>query len=88
MPDGVSFEHADALMQGLHNLSPRKLDVLLMACCNIKVKRLFLWLAERHTHAWFKYLTPEQYDLGSGKRVVAKEGRLAKHWQITVPKEM
>ena len=23
----------------------------------------------------------EQYDLGSGKRVVAKEGRLAKHWQ-------
>ena len=88
VPDGVSFEHADALMQGLHNLSPRKLDVLLMACCNIKVKRLFLWLAERHTHAWFRYLTPEQYDLGSGKRVVAKEGRLEKHWQITVPKEM
>ena len=55
MPKHVSFEHADALLQGLHNLSPRKLDTLLKGCLNVKVKRLFFWLAERNQQPWFKY---------------------------------
>jgi len=88
VPSAVSFEHADALMQGLTSLSPRKIDTLLRACCNIKVKRLFLWLAERNGHAWFKRLEPNAYDLGSGKRVLAQHGRLHPRWAITVPREM
>lgn len=87
-PKRVSFEHADALLQGLYNLSPRKLDALLKNCLNVKVKRLFLWLAERNQHSWFKYLTLKDYDLGTGKRVLAINGRLESKWQITVPKEM
>jgi hypothetical protein len=88
VPQHTSFEHADQIMQGLSNLSPRKLDVLLKACCSIKIKRLFLWLANRQQHAWFKYLTPEQYDLGTGKRLIAQNGKLEPTWQITIPKEM
>jgi hypothetical protein len=88
VPTTVSFEHADALMQGLSSLSPRKIDALLRACRNIKVKRLFLWLAERNGHAWFKRLAPDSYDLGSGKRVIAQQGRLHPRWSITVPREM
>ncbi len=88
VPNAISFEHADQLMQGLHNLSPRKLDALLKTCRSIKVKRLFLWLAERNQHAWFKHLTPELYKLGTGKRLIATGGRLEPTWQITVPKEM
>jgi hypothetical protein len=88
VPNTISFEYADQLMQGLHNLSPRKLDALLKTCCSIKAKRLFLWLAERHQHAWLKHLTPDQYALGTGKRLLAKGGRLEPTWQITVPKEM
>ncbi|MBP2167963.1 hypothetical protein J2125_001155 [Erwinia toletana] len=64
VPKTISFEHADELMQSLHNLSPRTLDVVLKACNRVKVKRLFLWLAERQNHAWFKRLIPEAYDLG------------------------
>lgn len=88
VPSAVSFEHTDALMQGLSSLSPRKIDALLRACGNIKVKRLFLWLAERNGHAWFKRLEPDAYDLGSGKRVIAQHGRLHPKWAITVPREM
>ncbi|MFN2360978.1 MAG: type IV toxin-antitoxin system AbiEi family antitoxin domain-containing protein [Marinobacter sp.] len=88
VPSAVSFEHADALMQGLSSLSPRKIDALLRACRNIKVKRLFLWLAERNRHVWFKRLEPDAYDLGSGKRVLAQHGRLHPRWFITVPREM
>ncbi|TDB48399.1 type IV toxin-antitoxin system AbiEi family antitoxin [Photorhabdus khanii] len=88
VPKAVSFEHAEQLMQGLYNLSPRKLDALLLICSSIKVKRLFLWLAEKHQHTWFKKLEPKKYNLGSGKRVIASEGRLDNTWFITVPKGM
>ncbi|WP_372927472.1 type IV toxin-antitoxin system AbiEi family antitoxin domain-containing protein [Marinobacter sp.] len=88
VPKTVSFEHADTLMQGLSQLSPRKVDALLRACRSIKVKRLFLWLAERNGHAWFKRLKPDEYDLGSGKRVLEQHGRLHSRWAITVPKAM
>ncbi len=88
VPTTVSFEHAAALMQGLSSLSPRKIDSLLRACRNIKIKRLFLWLAERQGHAWFKHLEPSEYDLGSGKRVIAESGKLNARWAITVPKGM
>lgn len=88
VPSTVSFEHADALMQGLHNLSPRKVNALLTVCRSVKAKRLFLWLAERHEHAWFKHLRPDEYDLGSGKRVIAENGKLDVQWAITVPGEM
>lgn len=88
VPDRVGFEHADELMQGLVNLSPRKLDVLLGACSNIKVKRLFFWLAARQNYSWFGKLNKDKYDLGSGKRVVAKGGKLDKDYLITVPRHM
>ena len=43
-------------MEGLGNLSPRRLHTLLVACRSVKVKRLFLWFAQRHKHAWLKKL--------------------------------
>ncbi|MGG8469879.1 type IV toxin-antitoxin system AbiEi family antitoxin domain-containing protein [Rahnella sp. PAMC25617] len=88
VPKAISFEHADQIMQGLSTLSPRKLELLLQASGSIKSKRLFLWLAQRHNHAWFKYLKPDLYELGSGKREIAKSGRLDTTWNITVPKDM
>ena len=85
VPDKVSFEHADALMQGLTSLSPRRLDMLLKACRHVKVKRLFFFLAARWGHDWLRRLDRADYDLGSGKRVVAKRGRLDNEYMITVP---
>jgi len=88
LPDAVTFEHADELMQGLVNLSPRKLDSLLKSCKSVKAKRLFFWLAKRQAYPWFSKLSVEDYDLGSGKRVVAKGGKLDTDYLITVPSHM
>ena len=88
LPDSVTFEHADELMQGLVNLSPRKLHKLLLACKSVKAKRLFFWLAQRHAYPWFSKLSVSDYDLGSGKRVVAKAGKLDARYLITVPSHM
>jgi hypothetical protein len=51
----------------------------------VKVKRLFLWFAERHHHAWLKSLDREGIDLGSGKRMIVRGGKLDTQYNITVP---
>lgn len=88
VPKTVSFEHADQLMQGLTSLSPRRLQSLLELCRNIKVRRLFLWLAERHKYPWLAKLDTKKIDLGSGKRLLAENGKLDPKFLITVPSEM
>ncbi len=85
LPEHESFEQVDALMNGLATLSPRRLQVLLEACQSIKVKRLFLFLAERHRHAWFKRLDVTRIDLGSGKRALVESGKYDSKYKITVP---
>lgn len=85
IPDRITFEHADELMQGMATLSPRVLQQILELCGNIKVRRLFFWFAERHNHPWLKRIDREKIDLGSGNRVIAKGGRLDKKYRITVP---
>lgn len=88
VPDNLSFEHADLLMEGLSTLSPTRLHTALTHCRSIKVKRLFFWFAQRHQHSWTKKLTIASYNLGAGKRVLAKPGKLDKTFQITVPEQM
>lgn len=85
VPHKISFEHADELMQGLNTLSPRSLQKLLELCGNIKVRRLFFWYAERHGHPWLSRIDSTKLDFGSGNRVIVKDGKLNKKYQITVP---
>ena len=54
----------------------------------VKVKRLFLFMAEKARHAWFEALDLDRIDLGSGKRVIAKGGVYNKKYQITIPAEL
>jgi len=87
LPDEMSFEHAEQLMQGLTQLSPKKLGLLLNSCRSVKVKRLFFWLADRFDYPWCGRLDVNDYDLGSGKRVIAKAGKLDSRYGITIPQE-
>jgi len=88
LPDHESFHQVDKLMEGLTNLSPRRLQKLLTDCRNVKVKRLFFFFADRHTHAWRRHLEKEEFDLGSGKRMLVKGGKLDPTYLITVPEDM
>ena len=85
VPKSETFHQADVLMEGLRNLSPRRLQGLLADCRNIKVKRLFLWCAERHNHAWLQKLDRSGIDLGKGKRMLVRGGKLDTKYNITVP---
>jgi hypothetical protein len=88
IPQRETFHQADMLMEGLRNLSPRRLHTLLVDCRSVKVKRLFLWFAERHNHAWLKELDRRDIDLGRGKRMLARGGKLDPKFNITVPENL
>jgi len=47
-----------------------------------------LGLAERQERAWLRRLDAGDFDLGRGKRVLARDGRLVRRYGITVPKSM
>lgn len=72
-------------MQGLVNLSARRLDALLKACKHVQVKRLFFFFADRYQYAWRKKLKVENYNLGAGKRRIVAGGKLDTTYNITVP---
>lgn len=76
------------LMEGLNNLRPKQVQELLEKCQSVKVKRLFIFIAEKIGHDWFQYLDLKKVDLGSGKRSIVKNGVYIPKYQITVPKEL
>jgi hypothetical protein len=78
-------EHTILLMEGLITLRPRLVQELLEQCTAIKVKRLFLSIAERVGHSWVECLDLTRVELGVGKRQVYKGGRLDPKYAITVP---
>lgn len=75
-------------MEMLSILPPKNVQRLLEECRSVKVKRLFLFMAEKARHAWFEALDLDKVDLGSGKRVIAKGGVYDKKYQITIPAEL
>jgi len=88
VPRHETFHQADVLMEGLSNLSPRRLHQLLAGCHSVKVKRLFFWFAERHSHPWLKRLERSGIDFGRGKRMLVRGGKLHAKYNITVPENL
>ena len=76
------------LLEGLNNLMPERLQTLLERCTSIKVKRLFLFMAEKINHTWFSYIDTSKVNLGKGKRALAESGTYNSKYAITVPKEL
>ncbi|MBP6585827.1 MAG: type IV toxin-antitoxin system AbiEi family antitoxin [Flavobacterium sp.] len=85
VPQKITFEHADQLMQGLTTLSPRNLQKTLEGCQNVKVKRLFFWFADRQNYVWLGKINRESITLGAGNRMLIKGGKLDPKYKITVP---
>jgi len=83
-----TFHQVDMIFESLLNLSPRRLQKLLSTCRSVKVKRLFLWFANRRQLAWFKRLDTDAVNLGSGKRMLVRGGRYDPTYKITVPEDM
>lgn len=86
VPQEESFEEASLLMGGLNTLRPQLVQTLLEQCRSIKVKRLFLYLAEKQNLPSVKKINTSRINLGKGKRSLVKGGRFDSKYQISVPK--
>ena len=88
VPADESVHQAHVMLQGMVNIRPARMSLLLRHCGSIKVKRLFLALAERRHHAWFDHLDLRDVGLGKGKRALHAGGKLDPKYQITLPADL
>lgn len=88
MKTNEEFLDSYQIMLGLNNLRPEVVSTLLKSSNSIKVNRVFLYLADKAGHSWFKKLELGGVIMGNGKRSIAKEGIFNSTYSITVPKEI
>ena len=87
-PNQFSLNEAYELMDGLTTIRPMQVQELLENCKSIKVKRLFLFFAEKAGHSWFKYIDLKKIDLGSGNRSLVRDGVFVSKYKLVVPEEL
>ena len=87
-PNQFPLIEAYELMEGLVTLRPAQIQTLLEQCKSVKVKRLFLYFAEKAAHSWFKYIDTQSVDLGSGVRSLLNKGAFVSKYQLVLPKEL
>ena len=85
VPGKISFEEALLIMENLVSLRPDMVQRLLAMCRSIKVKRLFMYTAEKQGHSWVSDLDLSKIDLGKGKRMIVPNGKYDRKYLITVP---
>lgn len=85
VPHDFNYQHASELIDNARLVDSVVMQSLLENCRSIKVKRLFLYLAEKHQLPCFKKLNINVIDLGEGKRKIADGGTYIKKYQISVP---
>ena len=85
VPQEESYEEAKLLMEGLSTLRPELVQALLKNCRSVKVKRLFMHLAEACNLPWVKKVDTKKVNFGKGKRVVVAGGHFDSKYNISVP---
>lgn len=76
------------IMEQLTTLRADIVQQLLETTDNIKIKRLFLYMAQKAGHEWFDRLDKNKLELGSGKQQLAENGIYVPEYKITIPKEL
>lgn len=76
------------IMEQLTTLRAEVVQQLLENTTNIKIKRLFLYMAQKAGHDWFDRLDRTKIDLGTGKQSLVENGVYLSQYLITIPKEL
>ena len=87
-PKYYSYMDLFYIMEQLTTLRPQVLQLILENTSNIKVKRMFLYMAEKAGHYWFDSLDISKMHLGTAKHKLVENGVYVSRYKITVPKEL
>lgn len=87
-PAKFDLHEAWQIMESLSSLSPATVQEMLEQCNSVKVVRLFLFLAEKASHSWFKHLNMSTINQGKGKRSIVPSGVYIPKYKITIPRSL
>ena len=76
------------IMEQLTSLRADVVQTLLENINNQRVKRVFLYMAEKAGHYWFEMLSIDKINLGTSKQQLVENGIYIKKYRITIPKEL
>ena len=76
------------IMEGLMTLRPKVLQKLLVRCSSVKVKRLFLYMAEKANLPVLRHLDLTVLELGSGDRSIVRNGVYNSKYGVSLPREL
>lgn len=87
-PDRMDLVETYGLLENLRTLRPKVMQTLLEACSSVKVKRLFLFMAERAALPLFARLDHGRIDLGRGARSLVPKGAYVAKYELVVPRAL
>ena len=87
-PDRADLMESYEVAQGLMTLRPDLIQKLLEACNSVKVKRLFLFVANKAALPVMEHLDQTRIDLGSGSRSIVAGGVYDGQSNLILPKEL
>jgi hypothetical protein len=87
-PNDIDLVELFQIVEGLRTLRPKLMQALLEACNSIKVKRLFLFLAQKASLPIIAHLDRKAISLGSGDRMLVPGGTYVAEFGLIVPKDL
>jgi len=87
-PKQVDILECYKIIEGLHNLRPSLLQTLLEECTSVKVKRLFLFMADKAQLPVLRHLKLKNIDLGKGDRSIISHGKYNAKYRLVLPSEL
>ena len=87
-PDQIDLVEIYMIAEGLQTLRPSLTQKLLENCQSIKVKRLFLYMADKAGLPVLKHLDVDKIDLGSGDRTIVPKGKYVSKYGLNLPQEL
>ena len=87
-PERCSYMDLFYIMEQPTSLRSETVQSLLETIKNIRIKRMFLYMAEKAGHYWFDMLYMGRINTGTSKLQLADNGIYISKYKITIPKEL
>lgn len=88
VPDYYNYMDLYYIMEQLTSLDPEKVQTALENTSSQRIKRIFLYMAEKAGHYWFDMLDLNKFGLTTSKLKLVDNGVYISKYRITVPKEL
>ena len=87
-PQQYSYMDLFYIMEQLTTLRPEIMQRLLETTKSFRIKRMFLYMADKAEHDWLPMLDVNKITLGTSKLQLVEGGTYIAKYKITIPKEL